>query len=426
MKRIILFFSVLIFASELSAQEFEKSFDNSTLRLDYIFSGNNKMQNIALSKLKQTVNWYGRKNNLTKSLLDGNGRITLKDSASDNVIYVNTFSSLFQEWVLTQEAVNVNRAFENTFLVPFPKHTVKIEISLFDSHGNVCAKTDHFVNPKDALIEKHSEIAATPYKYISKGADKNCIDVVFVAEGYTKEEMSIFSQDVNNSVQSLLNNEPFKSNRNKFNFIEVDCLSKDSGVSVPQNGVWKRTALGSHFNTFYSDRYLTTPNVFDLHDILINIPYEHIIILANTDVYGGGGIFNSYTLTTAHNFEFTSVVVHEFGHSFAGLADEYFYDDQYEEMYYSDIEPWEPNITTMADFSKKWKDMLPAGFKVPSPAPQNESLLQQCTKIGVFEGGGYMSKGVYRPAYQCRMKINEAPVFCPVCQRAIKKMIDFY
>ncbi|MBP5521285.1 MAG: peptidase M64, partial [Bacteroidales bacterium] len=124
--------------------------------------------------------------------------------------------------------------------------------------------------------------------------------------------------------------------------------------------------------------------------------------------YGGGGIYNSYTLTTAHHASFRPVVVHEFGHSFAGLADEYYYDDQYSNYYFPDCEPWEPNITTMNDFSSKWKDML--GEK----------------GVSVIEGGGDMSKGVWRAGPDCRMKTTTASGFCPVCRRAIERMIKFY
>ena len=169
-----------------------------------------------------------------------------------------------------------------------------------------------------------------------------------------------------------------------------------------------------------------------MHDKLCGIPYEHIVILANTDTYGGGGIFNSYTLTTAHHKSFKPVVVHEFGHSFAGLADEYYYDDQYAEYYYPEVEPWEQNISTLKDFDSKWKDMLPKGSGIPTK-PTDVDVWEKYRKgasmdkyIGVYEGGGYQSKGVYRPYPDCRMKTNSAECFCPVCQRAIARLIEFY
>ena len=158
-----------------------------------------------------------------------------------------------------------------------------------------------------------------------------------------------------------------------------------------------------------------------LYDILDGIPCESIIILANTKEYGGGGIYNNYMLSSAQGRDYKSVIVHEFGHSFAGLADEYYYDDQYVTMYPADIEPWEQNITTMADFASKWQDMLPEGTQIPTMADGEEVY----TKVGVYEGAGYQSKGVYRPVQNCRMKTNQAPGFCPVCQRAILRLVDF-
>ena len=180
------------------------------------------------------------------------------------------------------------------------------------------------------------------------------------------------------------------------------------------------------------DRYLTNLRLRQLHDSLAGLPYEHIVILANTDTYGGGGIFNSYTLTTAHHKAFKPVVVHEFGHSCAGLADEYYYDDQFVEFYYPDCEPWEQNITTLHDFSSKWEDMLPKVVAVPTPVPDTDvwseisGRKEAASFVGVYEGGGYQSKDVYRPFPDCRMKTNAPDAFCPVCQRAIARIISFY
>jgi hypothetical protein len=220
--------------------------------------------------------------------------------------------------------------------------------------------------------------------------------------------METFYKDAQVAMDAIFSHKPFDKYKGSFNFVAVALPSQESGVSVPGEGEWKDTALKAHFNTFYMDRYLTTLRLKNLHDKLAGIPYEHIIILANTDTYGGGGIYNSYTLTTAHHPAFKPVVVHEFGHSFAGLGDEYYYDDMYTEYYYPEAEPWEQNITTLKDFDSKWKDMLDAG------------------QAELLEGGGYQSKGVWRPAKDCRMHTNKAEEFCPVCQRAISRLIDFY
>ena len=207
------------------------------------------------------------------------------------------------------------------------------------------------------------------------------------------QEMDIFLSDARTACDEILSYAPFNTLKERFNFIAVMLPSQDSGVSVPQDGVWKSTALGSNFMTFYSPRYLTTNNVHQMHDLISGIPCEHIIILANTTTYGGGGIYNSYTLTTAHNPMFKPVVVHEFGHSFAGLGDEYFYEqiDHTEGTYDLSYEPWEQNITSLVDFKSKWEDMLPAGYTVPTE-PTDERKANYT--VGVYEGGGYITKGI--------------------------------
>ncbi len=425
MKKILCLMLQVLCVGTLSAQNFEKFFEDETLRVDYIFSGNSTQQHIFLDGLSQTPLWAGRKHHLAELPLAGNGEITMKDEASGETIYRTSFSSLFQEWQSTEEATHLQKSFENTYLLPFPKQKAEITISLKDVHGKVCSSFTHTINPKDILIEKKGTKFITPYRYLHKGGDLDkCIDVAIIAEGYTTSESDLFYQDATIACESLFEHEPFKSMKDRFNIVAVAAPSMESGVSIPNKDEWKNTAVGSHFSTFYSDRYLTTPHVKKIHDIMAGIPYEHLIILANTDTYGGGGIYNSYTLTTAHHKQFRPVVVHEFGHSFGGLADEYFYDDQYTEMYPSDTEPWEPNITTLVDFSSKWKDMLPPHTKIPTPPTKDPKKIY--TEIGAYEGGGYSSKGVYRPVMECRMKINEAPAFCPVCQRALQRLIEFY
>lgn len=251
-----------------------------------------------------------------------------------------------------------------------------------------------------------------------------------MAEGYSSKDMKTFRKDAQAACDALLSAEPFSKMKDYLNIIAVESVSKDSGVSEPLKGQWRNTALSSHFSTFYSDRYLTSENVHDIHDQLTGIPYEHIIILANTDTYGGGGIYNSYTLTTAHHSQFRPVVVHEFGHSFGGLADEYFYEyaDALDSSYDIGVEPWEPNLTTLVDFDSKWKDMLPEGCPIPTPGShlkvsELDNSQEAIDRIGVYEGGGYLMKGIYRPADNCRMRTNEAAGFCPVCRRSLTKLI---
>ena len=404
---------------------------DKTLRVDYIFSGTAKSQVISLDEMSCYDGWAGRSVNLDSVPVRGNGQIALTDAETGRVLYRQSFSTLFQEWQTTEEATRINKAFENVFLLPMPTEKAYVYIELYDVKGNVASSHRHLVDPADVLIRRVTPTPA-PHQYILKGGDVNeKIDVAIVAEGYTAEEAELFYEDARKAVNAILSHEPFGTYKDCFNFVAIALPSQDSGVSVPYEGEWKDTAVKSHFSTFYMDRYLTTLRLKNLHDKLAGVPYEHIVILANTDTYGGGGILNSYTLTTAHHPSFEPVVVHEFGHSFAGLGDEYYYDDQYSEYYYPDCEPWEQNITTLFDFQSKWDDRLPRTISIPTAPVENvwkeikEGKTQE-SFIGVYEGGGYQSKGVYRPYPDCRMKTNAAPTFCPVCQRAIARVIEHY
>lgn len=409
----------------VAAQNFSDYFEDKTLRTDYIFTGDATRQEVCLDELTSLPGWAGRRHHLDELPLAGNGEITMTDKATGTVIYRTSFSSLFQEWLGEAEATRVKKGFENSFLLPFPKQPALVTVSLKNAHQEVCASLTHEVRPDDILIHSRGTERITPHRYMHRsGSAEDCIDVAILAEGYTEAEMDVFYKDAQATCEALFAHAPFDKLKDRFNIVAVASPSADSGVSIPLKGEWKSTAVSSHFSTFYSDRYLTTSRVKSIHNWLAGIPYEHIIILANTDTYGGGGIYNSYTLTTAHHPMFKPVVVHEFGHSFGGLADEYFYSDAPSPLYPYDKEPWEPNISTLVDFKSKWQDMVPEGTPVPTPVKKSADEI--FTAVGVYEGAGYTSKGIYRPATECRMKINEAPVFCPVCQRSLERLILFY
>ena len=390
------------------AQDFDQYFEDRTLRLDYTFAGDDVLHEIYVDELVSLPRWYGRRERLAELPLRGNGQITVRSKKDSVVIYRHAFSTLFQEWLATDEAKHVQKSFENVFLVPFPKDSVEIKVELFDYHNRVVNSLAHIVNPNDILIRKAGERSVTPYDVLQQAVDTSrCIHIAFVAEGYTADEMDHYLDDCRAAIGSLFNHEPFKSMQDRFNIIALKSVSEDSGTSEPSKGIWRNTILGSHFDTFYSDRYLTTLHLKRLHDVLAGTPYEHIIILVNTKHYGGGGIYNSYNLSYTGGKQFLPVVVHEFGHSFGGLGDEYAYGND-DPMYFDDTEPWEPNLTTKATAFIKWENLIKEG------------------KAGLVEGGGYLKKGVWRSCENCRMRTNEEPDFCPVCQQALTTLINFY
>lgn len=401
------------------AQNFNDVFCDSTLRLDLLFGGTEGNVDISLKQKHLKPGWAGRTHSLKKHIYAGNGDVTVMSLKGDT-LYHNSFSSLFNEWLDLKEAEPASMEFVT--LVPYPKDTVMVRVSLFDHYHKPVATSTFKVDPADILMRRNPD-KPLPHAYVHKGShDGDRIKVAVMGEGYTAAEMDLFMNDAKRFADALFAHEPFRSLQDRFDIVAVQVPSQQSGVSVPYEGVWKNTAFSSHFSTFYSDRYLTIPSIFAMHDALNGIDADHLVVLANVDTYGGGGIYNSYTLTSAHHPTFEPVAVHEFGHGFGGLADEYFYEnDVMLDTYPSDVEPWEPNITTLVDFDSKWKHLLPEGTPIPTDPKDADKY-----PVGVYQGAGYSFHGVYRPADYCRMRINEIDHFCPACQASLERLIRFY
>ncbi len=415
---------ICLFALNTAAQDFNEFFTDKTLRVNFILGGSSDQTEIFIQNMNVMPKWYGRKNNLDKLPVYGNAQFELKDRKSGRTIYCNSLSTLFQEWQTYPEAKTSKRSFENVILMPMPKDTALLSITLRDNRQEVVKSITQTVAPSDILIKEIGN-AHTQYDVLQQAADNDkCIHIAFLAEGYTEAGMDKFLKDAQTATDALFNHEPFKTYKDRFNVIAVKSVSTDSGTSVPSKHVWKNTALGSNFDTFYSERYLTTLNLNRVHDQLAGTPYEHIIILVNTDVYGGGGILNFYNLSSTDHKFYKPVIVHEFGHSFAGLADEYAYESEPLELYPTDVEPWEENITTLVNFKGKWEDLIKKG--TPTPTPESDNPKVKNTRVGLYRGAGYNTKNVYRGMQDCRMRTNTHPEFCIVCRRALEKLIKFY
>ncbi len=409
-RQVFLFYLLLLSCTAATAQQFDDYFTDQTLRVDYLFSGDHNTQNIAVDELLVEPRWYGKRHRLAEVPVEGNGQITVRDHHSGRVIYRNSFSTLFQEWQQEPEALNKVKSFENVFLVPLPKDTADITLDLRNNRREISSSMTHQIVPSDILIRPIGYKDVTSFETLQKASDStNCIHLAYLAEGYQASEMNTFITDARTAMEALFAHEPYKSMRQYFNIIAVKSPSKESGASEPGKGIWRNTALNSHWDTNYSERYLTTSHLKDMHNWLAGTPYEHILVLVNSERYGGGGVLNSYVLSSTHNKWSKPVVVHEFGHSFAALADEYAYEGDAVDMYPLDVEPWERNITTKVDFTGKW-----------------ENLIGKDKRAGLYEGAGYKLKGVYRGYPDCRMRTNEIPEFCPACQQATRKLIEFY
>ncbi|MDL2255095.1 IgA Peptidase M64 [Parabacteroides sp. OttesenSCG-928-K15] len=401
--------------------DFDRYFEDKSLRIDFALSGNSEFQAAALQQLREEPVWGGPKNNLIDSFGYGGYYVNVYDKASETLIYSRGFNTLFEEWLTTEQAKTETQSWNNGLQVPYPKAPVTIEITARNratSLFSTLLRTE--VDPTSIYIDRSKLYNHKVTEIQRKGDYHEKIDLVFLAEGYTEAEQDKFAADARRFAASLFETPPFDNHREDFNIWAVHLVSEESGTDISGKGEFRNTALNSGYYTFGIDRYLTTQDMKPVRDAVWHVPCDAIFILVNSDTYGGGGMYNFYALGTSDHIQTSVVFVHEFGHSFAGLADEYYSSEvAYSDDYYPlGLEPWEPNITTLVDFDKKWKDLLPATTPIPTPLNDNYRNLP-----GVFEGGGYQAKGIYRPMDHCMMR-DYAP-FCPACSRAIERMIYF-
>ncbi|NVN96111.1 MAG: peptidase M64 [Bacteroidetes bacterium] len=420
MKKIL--FILLLFISLKGYSQFDNYFENKTLRIDYFHSGNYEHEYYRPDELIEKDIWAGSKINLVDTFDYGKFRIMVYDTLSGKLIYSRAYSTLFAEWRTTAEGKGSCGNFSETMLIPFPKKVINVVFQSRDSLSKWQNIASQVIDTKNEFIlkPKKSSNEIIPLHYSGDVTQK--LDIAIIADGYTKKDIEKMKKDFENFKDYLLKSKPFDKNIDKINIWGDAAISAESGITNPVDTFVAKTILGTSFNTINSDRYLMTLENKTLHDQLSNVAYDQIIIMCNTKKYGGGGIYNFYCTAAAGNAQSEFLLQHEFGHAFAGLADEYYTSEvSVEDFYPLTIEPWEPNITTLVNFESKWKNMLDKNTPVPTPAVNENNKI-----TGVYEGGGYISKGVYRPFIDCTMKSAHANLFCPVCKRAIQWMIDFY
>lgn len=420
MKQLFLFFLFTI--SLFSQINFDDYFYDKTLRLDYYHTGNHENDFYSFEELIEEPYWGGSKTNLIDIFNYGAYKFEVYDEASKKLIYSRTYTTLFKEWQTTEEAKHTTRSFTESIVFPFPKNNVLVKFYGRDSKHNLIKKFEYPVDPSNYFIKKERRHEHEKFPVHTSGDPSVKVDIVIIPEGYTMQQMDQFKTDCEKFAGYLFNSSPFRENKDKFNIWGVSAPSQDSGTDVPADNVWKKTILNSSFYTFDIERYLMTYDNKSVRDVAANAPYDQIYILVNTDKYGGGAIYNYYSVCVNTNRFEEYLFVHEFGHGFASLADEYYTSEvAYIDFYPLDVEPLDPNLTTLVDFDLKWKHLVEEGTPVPTPSTEEYK-----DKVGAFEGGGYVEKGVYRPMQDCTMKSISVDNFCPVCSNAIVEMINFY
>ena len=420
MKYMICFFLLVFFIQKSNAQLL-KYFDEKTLRLDYYHCGNAETEQFFFDELIEESFWAGSETKLIDTNGYGNHFVEVRLADTGELIFSRGYCTLFDEWQTTDQAKTTDFCYPESVIMPFPRNKVIVSITSRNENGIFEKKFEYSVDPKSRFIKKEREKLPV-FDVVNSGPSPKKVDVVLLPEGYTKDQQDLFKADCQKFAEEFFRYEPYSENKDKFNIRGVWAPSKEEGPDIPGENVWKETCLKASYYTFGSERYLMVNDFQGVRDIAGNAPYDYIYILANTTKYGGGAIYNFYGISAAHHADETGkIYIHEFGHLFAGLGDEYVGGVEYSDFYPTTIEPWEPNLTTLVDFDKKWKSMLPDGTEIPT---QHKALGKE--KLGVYEGGGYVSKGVYRPGYNCVMNnFHTIDVFCPVCIKAIRGMIDF-
>ncbi len=448
---------------------FQKFFENKTLRVDYFHTGTATTETISLDQVYEEGPWAGSQVNLIDTLNLGKYLVKVFDTQTNRLIYSRGFSSIYGEWETTQEAKDgITRTFHESVLLPLPKRKIQM----------VIAKRDRWMIFHDifsTVIDPHSrfvnrEKRAPDFKVIilhESGPPSQKVDFLLLGDGYTKDELGKFRKDAERWKKVILSTSPFKEHARDINIRAIEVISQDSGIDEPRKNLWRNTALSCSYNSLDSPRYILSLDNKAIRDVASAAPYDFIYILVNSKRYGGGGIYNLYAtgMTGVENpdldWHVEYMFTHEFGHSFAGLGDEYYTSSvSYLDFYPKGVEPWEPNITALVNPKNlKWKAFVEEGTPIPTPWPkaqydsleairrswdrskpgyyekwvkiikQQKQIIHQAKywgKVGAFEGAGYSSKGLYRPFMDCRMFSLSTVPFDPVCRAAIERVIKFY
>ncbi len=437
-----------------------------TLRLDYYHSGDAREEHFALDELVLEGPWPGDPAQAIDDTNLGKYYFQVLDRSTNRVLYSRGFASIYGEWEATEEARTVSRAFSESLRFPMPEHPVQVVIKKRDRRNAFREAWSVLVDPADPSIDRSgSSKSSKLWAVIENGEPRRKVDLLLMGDGYTSVEMEKWHQDARRLADTLFAVSPFKEHRDAFNVWAIDTPSEETGVARLSDRVYRRSALRARYDAFGSERYVLTFDNKRLRELASAAPYEFIEIVVNDRKYGGGGIFNLYATVSADNAFTPYVFVHEFGHHFAGLADEYYTSDVAYDPAQERLEPWEPNATADSQ-AAKWKGLIEAGTPLPTPWPKQdfeamqkevqarrrkiraehrpeaemEALFREerekttrllragpwAQRVGAFEGAMYEARGYYRPAQDCIMFTRDEVGFCAVCRRAIERVIRLY
>lgn len=410
--------------------DFENYFDDDALRFELFQFGSRSESKTLLHRMVREPIWPGNRKRLVFPFPYGKCLLRVYDQATEKLIYSYGFDTLYNEYATTKPAAEGKwRAFPIAVRIPKPKSQFRIELLIRQSDHSWKKVWEHSLRPSNQDIRRESNnFGDLVFEMQITGDPAERVDLVFLAEGYPKSEQDKFRADAERMMQFMFETEPYRSHRHRFNIRGVFRPSPESGVDEPDKHRYRNTVLNSSFQTLGVDRYLLTEEGHTLHQYAAQVPYDSIIVLVNTSRYGGGAICMDFCITAVDDPWSRSVFLHEFGHSFAYLADEYVGSAPYNEIYPEGVEPVEPNITRSLDRkSLKWNSMLTEEVPLPTRLSPDQIGSEVSDIVGAFEGGGYIKEGMFRPQKNCAMGNMQIPFrYCIVCRHAIEQMIDYY
>ncbi len=451
------------------AGSFDEQFTGRTLRFDYYHTGNATEEHLSLDELRLEGAWAGSRTRLVDDTNLGKYFFRVVDVGTQATLWSRGFASIYGEWETTGEAKRMKRTFHESQRFPEPKGPVQLVLEKRAADGTFRQVFAHRIDPASRFVNRAPITPrGTAFTLFENGPPASQVDVLLLGEGYTAAQAEKFRGDAERLTGALFETEPFRRRKSDFSVRAIHVPSQEPGISNPRKGIFRDAPLGLSFNAFDSDRYVLTQANRALREVAAQVPYDAILIVFNDRKYGGGGIFNLWSTVAADTEPSAYVFVHEFGHSFAGLADEYYSSQvSYEEFVPQGTEPWEPNVTALLDpRALKWRDLVEAATPLPTPwsqdaydrvdleyqakraklidrnAPEEaaEELFREVKartkpmleaeplfeKVGAFEGASYEPKGLYRPQVDCIMFTRNPTWFCRVCERAIERVIDLY
>jgi len=417
-----LFLVMLVSAvSFVFAQNFEQYFENKTVRIDYKHIGNSQTEKIEVVNYHVGAQWEGTVSHLVEPKRLGGLLFEVFDALSGQLIYSRSCDCLFNEYRTTERGEKEIGTFEECVRMPMPKGMVKYKFTSYDRHHVPTELYQGVFDPQSTACETMTKQYKVKKLHIG-GQVNDAIDILLIPDGYAASDKKKMQADFKRFTSYIMNCSPYKEMSNHVNIRAIEAYSEESGITNPNQNVYKKTLLNCSYNVIDLDRYLMCLGVWKMNEIADDAPYDFIIILCNSDKYGGGGIYNFYCTVNNVGAHSDYVIVHEMGHLIGGLADEYYTSEvSVRDFYPEGVEPVEPNLTTLVDFGSKWLDMLAPGTPVPTPATKENQ-----DKLGVYEGGGYVAEGVFRPMMDCTMHKIMYNRFCPVCLKALQEAIMFY